>query len=47
MIWVGIAAAMVLWLLGLLFQVGAVVHLLLIAAGVLLAVQVIRDRPPA
>lgn len=44
MIWIGIAVALVLWLLGLLFEVGPWVHLLLIAAAALLVVQVIR-RP--
>ncbi|HEY7451515.1 MAG TPA: lmo0937 family membrane protein [Candidatus Limnocylindria bacterium] len=44
MIWVLIGLAIVGWLLGLLLQVGPVVHLLLVVAAVLLVVEVRRDR---
>jgi hypothetical protein len=43
-IWVLIGLAIVGWLLGLLLQVGPVVHLLLVVAAVLLVVEVRRDR---
>jgi hypothetical protein len=44
MIWVAIAVALVLWLAGLLLQVGPLVNLLLVLAAVLLVVQVINER---
>jgi Family of unknown function (DUF5670) len=44
MIWIAIAIALVLWLIGLLLQWGAFVNLLLVLAAVLLVVQVINER---
>jgi hypothetical protein len=44
MIWIAIAVALVLWLIGLLLQWGAFVNLLLVLAAVLLVVQVINER---
>jgi hypothetical protein len=44
MIWVAIAVALVLWLIGLLLQWGAFVNLLLVVAAVLLVIQVINER---
>jgi hypothetical protein len=43
-IWVGIGLCVVGWLLGLLLAVGPAVHLLLVAAVVLLAIEVRRTR---
>jgi Na+/phosphate symporter len=45
-IWLGIGVAVTAWLIGLLLEIGPVVHLLLLAAG-LLVVQVRRDRGAA
>ena len=42
MIWVAIAVALVLWLAGLLAQLGPLVNLLLVAAAVLLVAQVVN-----
>ena len=44
MIWVAIAVALVLWLAGLLAQLGPLVNLLLVAAAILLVVQVVNER---
>ena len=44
MIWLGIGVAVTAWLIGLLVEIGPVVHLLLLAAAGLLVVQVRRDR---
>lgn len=44
MIWVAVAALLIGWLIGLLLMVGPVVNLLLVAVGVLLVIQVIRER---
>lgn len=44
MIWIAVAVALVLWLAGLLAQVGPLVNLLLVVAAVLLVVQVINER---
>lgn len=44
MIWIGIGIALSAWLIGLLLEIGPVVHLLLVAAAGLLLVQVRRDR---
>jgi hypothetical protein len=44
MIWVAIAVALVLWLAGLLAQLGPLVNLLLVAAAVLLVAQVVNER---
>jgi 4-hydroxybenzoate polyprenyltransferase len=48
-IWVVTAIVLVLWLVGLLLQIGQWVNLLLVVAAVLLVVQLIneRNRPPA
>jgi Na+/phosphate symporter len=46
-IWLGIGVAVTAWLLGLLLEIGPVVHLLLLAAAVMLVVQVRRDRGAA
>jgi len=43
-IWVAIAAALVLWLAGLLANLGPMVNLLLVAAAVLLVAQVVNER---
>jgi len=43
-IWLGIGVAITAWLIGLLVEIGPVVHLLLLAAAGLLVVQVRRDR---
>jgi len=43
-IWVAIAVALVLWLAGLLAQLGPLVNLLLVAAAILLVVQVVNER---
>jgi hypothetical protein len=44
MIWIAVAIALVLWLVGLLMPIGALVNLLLVVAAVLLVVQVINER---
>ncbi|HLY35508.1 MAG TPA: DUF5670 family protein [Candidatus Limnocylindria bacterium] len=44
MIWIAIAVALVLWLAGLLLQIGPLVNLLLVLAAVLLVIQVINER---
>jgi len=44
MIWVAIAAALVLWLAGLLANLGPLVNLLLVAAAILLVAQVVSER---
>ena len=44
MIWIGIGAAVMAWFIGLLLEIGPVVHLLLLAAAGLLAIQVRPDR---
>ncbi len=44
MIWIAIAVALVLWLIGLLLEMGAIVNLLLVAAAVLLVVQLLNER---
>ncbi len=44
MIWVALAVLLVAWLVGLLAQIGPLVNLLLVAAAVLLVVQVINER---
>jgi len=43
-IWVAIAAALVLWLAGLLANLGPLVNLLLVAAAILLVAQVVNER---
>jgi 4-hydroxybenzoate polyprenyltransferase len=45
-IWVVTAAALVLWLVGVLLRLGQWVNLLLLLAAVLLVYQVIEDRRP-
>ena len=47
MIWIGIAVTLVAWFIGLLLQLGPLVNLLLVAAAVLLVVQVINERQEA
>ena len=44
MIWTLIAIVLVAWFVGLLLQVGALVNLLLVAAALLLVVQLINER---
>jgi Family of unknown function (DUF5670) len=44
MIWTLIAIALVAWFVGLLLQLGPLVNLLLVAAAVLLVVQLINER---
>jgi O-antigen ligase len=44
MIWVAIAVALVLWLAGLLAQLGPLVNLLLVAAAILLVAHVVNER---
>jgi hypothetical protein len=46
-IWLGIGVAVTAWLIGLLVEIGPVVHLLLLAVAGLLVVQVRRDRGAA
>lgn len=47
MIWVLVAIALVTWFIGLLLQWGSLVNLLLVAAAVLLVVQLINERGSA
>ena len=44
MLWIVLAVVLVLWLLGLILQLGPLVNLLLVLAAVLLVVQVINER---
>lgn len=44
MIWIATAAALVLWLGGVILQLGQWVNLFLLLAAVLLVYQVIEDR---
>ena len=44
MLWIILAVVLVLWLLGLILQLGPLVNLLLVLATVLLVVQVINER---
>jgi hypothetical protein len=44
MMWVATAIALVLWLVGVVLQLGQWVDLLLLLAAVLLVVQVIEER---
>lgn len=44
MLWIILAVVLVLWLLGLILQLGPLVNLLLVLAAVLLVVQVINER---
>ena len=44
MIWVAIAVALMLWLAGLLANLGPLVNLLLVAAAILLVAQVVNER---
>jgi len=46
-IWLGIGIAVTAWLIGLLLEIGPVVHLLLLVAAGMLVVQVRRDRGAA
>jgi len=47
LIWLGIGAAITGWLIGLLLEIGPVVHLLLLAAAGLLVFEVRRARGAA
>ena len=44
MIWTLIAIVLVAWFIGLLLSIGPLVNLLLVAAAVLLVVQLINER---
>ena len=44
MIWIATAAALVLWLVGVILRLGQWVNLLLLVAAVLLVYQVIEER---
>lgn len=44
MLWIAVAVALVLWLIGLIAQLGPLVNLLLVVAAVLLVVQTINER---
>jgi len=44
MIWVATAASLVLWLAGVILRLGQWVNLFLLAAAVLIVVQVIAER---
>lgn len=44
MIWAAVAVLLLAWLIGLLLMVGPMVNLVLVAVGVLLVIQVIRQR---
>ena len=46
MIWILTAAALVLWLVGVILRLGQWVNLFLLAAAVLLVYQVIEERRP-
>lgn len=47
MIWVATALALVAWLAGVALRIGSWVHLLLLAAAVMLAYLVVQERPGA
>lgn len=47
MIWILTAAVLLLWFIGLLLAWGPLVNLLLVAAAVLLVVQLINERESA
>jgi hypothetical protein len=44
MLWTALAVLLVAWLVGLLLQWGPLVNLLLVAAAVLLVVQLLNER---
>ncbi len=44
MIWIAVAAALVLWLVGVVMQMGQWVNLFLLFAAVLLVYQVVEER---
>ena len=44
MIWTAVAVVLVVWFIGLILAWGPVVNLLLVAAAVLLVVQLLRER---
>lgn len=46
MIWILTAATLLLWLVGVILQLGQWVNLFLLAAAVLLVYQVIEERRP-
>ncbi|MFN2484099.1 MAG: DUF5670 family protein [Candidatus Limnocylindria bacterium] len=43
-LWALLAAILVLWLIGLLLELGPLVNLLLVAAAVVVVVQVLNER---
>ncbi len=47
MIWIATAAALILWLAGVILRLGQWVNLLLLVAAVLLVYQVIEERRSA
>lgn len=44
MLWTVVAIVLVLWLVGLLVQIGPIVNLLLVLAAVLLVAQALNER---
>jgi hypothetical protein len=44
MLWTVVAIVLVLWLIGLLVQIGPIVNLLLVLAAVLLVAQALNER---
>jgi hypothetical protein len=44
MLWTTLAVVLVLWLVGLLLRIGPIVNLLLVAAAVLLVIQLLNER---
>jgi hypothetical protein len=44
MLWTTLAVLLVLWLVGLLLRIGPIVNLLLVAAAVLLVIQLLNER---
>ena len=43
-LWTLLAAILVLWLIGLLLELGPLVNLLLVAAAVVVVIEVLRER---
>lgn len=44
MIWVAVAAALIVWLAGVILRIGPWVNLFLVAAAILLVYQVVTER---
>ncbi len=44
MIWIGVAAALIVWLIGVILKMGQWVNLFLLLAAVLLVYQVVEER---